>query len=103
LDLWKNSRLADVQSFASWAISSLPVIDRELKPLPEPDADSIKFIKGQFLLDKDLSKPAALVIGFYWKKPWSDEELAQKVEKTETKLWGWKRNKARILEALGAR
>jgi hypothetical protein len=73
LDLWKNSRLPDVQRAARWAISSLPVIDRELKSLPEPDAKSIKFIKKQY---KKKNSEAAFVIGFYWKKPWTDEELA---------------------------
>jgi len=103
LDLWKNSRLPYVQGKASWAISSLPIIDRELKPLPEPDAESIKFIKKQFLLDEDHRKQAALVTGFYWKKPWTDEELAEKVKMTHVPSLEWERNKARILEALGAR
>jgi hypothetical protein len=95
-DLWKNSRLPDVQYMASWSILSLPIMDRELKPLPEADADSLKFIK------ENVGDEAALVMGYYWKKPWTDEELAEKVEKTKTEFIGWKRTKARILEVLGA-
>lgn len=58
------------------------MIDRELKPLPEPEQDMIAFIKEQSLLEKseretDAKIAASLIIGFYWKKPWSDEELAQ--------------------------
>lgn len=100
LELWKNSPLPDVQYMASWAISSLPVMDRELKPLPEPDPDSINFIKAQSLLSERFRKSAALVIGFYWRKPWTDKELAKKVEGVEIPFSGWERNKEFILEAL---
>jgi len=100
LEIWKNSPLPDVQKAASMAISELPLIDRGLNPLPEPDSDSINFIKNQFLLDERYREPASLVIGFYWKKPWPDEELAKKIEDVETGMPGWHRNKEFILKAL---
>jgi hypothetical protein len=89
LEIWRESQLYDVQRQAAWAISSLPIIDRELKPLPEPDLDLIDFIKQQGLLmagkedikerAAEVKRSAARVIGFYWKMPWTDEELAQLV------------------------
>jgi len=86
LEIWRESQLYDVQRQAAWAISSLPIIDRELKPLPEPDPDLIDFIKqqgslmsgtGDIKTSAEFKRSAALVIGFYWKTPWTDEELAQ--------------------------
>ena len=82
LKIWRASQSPDIHHVASWAISSLPIIDRESKPLPEPDTDLIDFIKKQFSLEEDKlgvpkKKKAALVTGFYWKAPWTDEELAQ--------------------------
>jgi hypothetical protein len=84
LKIWSESQLPDIQHTAAWAISSLPIIDRESKPLPEPDPDMIDFIKKQFSLDEGdyrvyAKKGASLVMGFYWKAPWTDEELTQLV------------------------
>jgi hypothetical protein len=68
---------------------ALPIIDRELKPLPEPDPNMLDFIKQQYSLrggKEDINestakfkRSAALFIWFYWKMPWTDEELAQLV------------------------
>ena len=82
LKIWRKSQLPDVQHVSSWAISDLPLIDRESKPLLEPDPDLIDFIKKQFSPEGDelkvpAKKRASLVMGFYWKAPWTDEELAQ--------------------------
>jgi hypothetical protein len=88
LEIWRESQLYDVQRQAAWAIRALPIIDRELKPLPEPDPDMVDFIKQQYSLmsgkedikdSAEIKRSAALVIGFYWKTPWTDEELAQLV------------------------
>ncbi len=100
LDLWKNSQLFDVQYMASLTISTLSLIDRRQKPLPEPDPDSINFIREQSLLNKRYKKFASLVIAFYWKKPWTDEELAEKFKDVTTGLMRCERNKEFILEAL---
>jgi hypothetical protein len=81
LEIWRESQLYDVKHQAAWAISSFPIINRELKPLPEPDPNLIDFIKQQYSLKGEkgdiVKRHAALVIGFYWKTPWADEELAQ--------------------------
>jgi hypothetical protein len=89
LEIWRESQLYNVQRQAAWAIMALPIIDRELKPLPEPDPDMVDFIKHQYSLmggkednkerAAEFKRSAALVIGFYWKTPWTDEELAQLV------------------------
>ncbi len=87
LEIWRNSQLADIQEAASWAISSLPIIDRVTKSLPEPNQDLIDFVKQESLpKDEDKSSNkyerkllASLVIGYYLKTPWTDEELAQLV------------------------
>ncbi|NIN22574.1 MAG: hypothetical protein GTO66_30755 [Candidatus Aminicenantes bacterium] len=85
---------------ASLTISTLSLIERNQKPLPEPDPDSINFIKEQFLLDGSFKKFASLVIAFYWKKPWTDEDLAEKFKNIRTGLMRCERNKSLILKAL---
>ena len=87
LEIWRTSQLTDIQEAASWAISSLPMMDSRIKPLPEPSQALIDFIKQQSLpKDEDKSNAryqrrilASFVIGFYLKTPWTDEELAQLV------------------------
>lgn len=96
LEIWRWSQLPDIQYTASWAIESLPIIDRDLNPLPKPNPELIKFIKEQYSLDDDkwtnrTKILASLVIAFYWRTPWTDEELAEFVasrvqERTETRL-----------------
>ena len=86
---------------ASWALSDLPIIDRELKPLPKPYLTSINFTKEQYSANIPPRKEAALVIGFYWKKPWTDKELAKKVKNvSRRKHEVWQKNRSLILKAL---
>jgi hypothetical protein len=111
LEIWRESPLYDVQRQAAWAIKEFPIIDRELKPLPEPDPDFIDFIKqpGSLMGEKDecakFKRHAALVIGFYWKTPWTDEELAQLVASEYDRLNKYDRldrqNLTPLLKALG--
>lgn len=82
LYIWRKSQVSDVQRMAAWAISHAPIIDRDLKPLPEPDPGLIEFIKKHSSLDEEslegrIKIVASLVIGFYCKTPWSDKELAR--------------------------
>ena len=85
-EIWIKSQVEDIQYVASWAITTLPLIDRELKPIPEPNQSKIDFIRQQFELRKltpsmENSKKsfASLLMAFYWKTPWNDEELAKRV------------------------
>ena len=78
-EIWSESEASDIQYVASWAIKDMSLIDRELKPLPEPNQDQIDFIKKQFKSKEMKQSSASLKIAFYWKKPWNDEELAKMV------------------------
>lgn len=83
-EIWRRSQVEDIQYVASWAITALPLIDRELKPIPEPNQTEIDFIRQQFEL-RGLSPSmknwpnsfASLLMAFYWKTPWNDEEIAK--------------------------
>lgn len=84
LSLWKESNNPEVQYVAAWALSALPIIDRNLKPLPAPDYQVVEFVKGHFSLDDGIrwniaKRKTSLIAGFYWGVPWTDEELAEMV------------------------
>ncbi len=88
----------------AWAISSLQIIERKLCLFPKHDQELAGFIKEWFSMEEGSSqehyrKEASLVIGFYLRSPWTDEELAELVA-NEVKNSRWK-NGIRILEALG--
>ena len=95
---------------AAWAISDLPIIDRELNPFPKPDQELIEFIKEWFSMKEGpfkekIRKRASLIIGFYLKKPWTDKELAGLVAKEvkRGRIFGEeeRENGILILKALG--
>lgn len=77
--LWRESQLPDIRRAAAWAISTLPVLDRALAPLPVADVGLAKFIGEQYLLNEFMFPQASLVVGFYCKAPWTDEQLAELV------------------------
>jgi hypothetical protein len=74
LELWKSSTLPIVKDVVCEVILTLPIFNRKLKPLPEPNSDDLNFIKEQFL-KKGHPRQAALIFGFYWCKPWRDDKL----------------------------
>lgn len=83
-EIWRKSQVEDIQYVASWAITTLPLIDRELKPIPEPNQSKIDFIRQQFELcelphsiENWKKSFASLLMAFYLKTPWNDEELAK--------------------------
>lgn len=108
LTIWRESSQPEIQRQAAWAISDLPIIDRELSPFPEPNQELIEFIQEWFSkeegsFEERFRKRASLVIGFYLKKPWGDEGLAELVAK-ENKRKGSPReweNGILMLKALG--
>jgi hypothetical protein len=82
LTIWRESTQTEIQRQAAWAISNLPIIDRELNPLQKPDQKIIEFIKKWYSIkegpfEEKFRKRASLVIGFYLEKPWTDEDLAK--------------------------
>ena len=107
-DIWRTSQIKDIQYVSSWAITMLPLIDRESKPIPEPNQSKIDFIKQQFeLLDLTFSSEnlkktfASLLMAFYWKTPWNDEELAKLVTYDLYTRYGRESKIEDFLHALG--
>ena len=105
LEIWRNSSLLSIQRQSAWAIAHSPVFDRSIKLLPEPDADVIQFLKEQAGIEVDGGGPrsrfkrrAAWLLAFYWRKPWTDEELANLIEATETERDNWR---DKLLSCLG--
>jgi hypothetical protein len=89
VDIWKGSSLYEVQRVSTWAISSLPIMDRELKPLGQPDSDLIKFIKAassspEKTRNYEFYVPASLIVAFYYKSPWTDAEIANEAVKVQS-------------------
>jgi hypothetical protein len=85
LEIWKDSTLEEVQYVAYWAISALPLMNRDACRIMEPTIQLIDFLKTQFHSSEKIRSPAVkklscLIIGFYWKTPWNDKELAELVE-----------------------
>jgi hypothetical protein len=80
LDLWQHSQDDEVRWVASWALGSLPLVQRKGNPLAR--SEGIENFLGRALTVKDDEKPkarhrraAALVAGYYIQTPWSDSEL----------------------------
>jgi len=107
LTILRESTKHDLQYVASWAISDLPIIDRKLNPFPKPDQELIETIEGWCSKKEhrshDRTRDASIIIGFYLKKPWTDEELAkivsEVVKREAPRRWS---NGRRILEVLGS-
>ena len=121
LTIWRESTVPELRRQATWAISDLPIIDRELNPFPKTDQKLIEFIENWGSIKKALSKgeynrkesriararrivefsnKASLIIGFYLKKPWTDEVLAKLVAEILEGKSQW-RNGTLLLKELG--
>lgn len=84
-EIWRDSKVEEVQYLAYWAISRLPLMNRDACKLLEPNIQSMDFIKKQFRSRKknrrnEMKKLACLVMGYYWKTPWDDKEIAELIE-----------------------
>jgi len=91
LEIWRVSKSQEIQFVASWAISSLPIIDDDIKSIFDKDSQLIKFLKTQSSIKSDShvdskKRHAAIVIGYYLGEPWSKKELVGLIEKEF--LWG---------------
>lgn len=100
LELWKDSPLYDVRSVASRAIAGLPLIERDLTSLREPDTMLLTLIYCKLSSKNFDSMIAAIIIAFYWGKPWNNEELIKKVIEIPKDIL-WKRNRLLLLKAFG--
>lgn len=79
-EIWKTSSISDVRYIASWAISSLPIVTRNKRPLGDYDAGLIGFVKEQLSkLDdlRDNSKLSPLILAYYMMEPFNDKELSE--------------------------
>lgn len=101
LELWRFPTEADVQRLATWSIAMSPLLDRERTPLPVPDASLSEWFLGQYDCESAQGIPvwrgAALTLAYYWKQPWSDDEIARRIP-TVSMNAAWQR---RMLQALG--
>nr|WP_292391151.1 NACHT domain-containing protein [Methanosarcina sp. UBA5] len=84
-EIWRDSKVEEVQYLAYWAIARLPLMNRDAYKLLEPNIQSINFIKKQFRSRQknrriEMKKLACLVMGFYWKTPWDDKEIDELIE-----------------------
>jgi hypothetical protein len=85
--LWRNTaRGRSLRDWAAWALSELPLLSREMRPLGAPTPDTDRFLRSEvrqlrrntlFRLDRG---PAALVAGYYLGSPWSDEEIMNQID-----------------------
>jgi hypothetical protein len=105
VELWKKSSIDGVHRQSAWVISALPIIDRDLDILGQPDIDLIQHIKAIPSRSKiELNRfdpPASLIISYYYKLQ-TDEELANKAMETSSQYeYLDEPYLHRILEALG--
>ena len=81
--MWIHSEIPDVRFVAAWALSRLPLVNRELMPLGEGDDDTVSALQQIDFQAKPVApghdRCAACVVGYYLQKPWSEKkELLEK-------------------------
>ena len=106
MDIWRTSELPEVQRASAWAISSIPIIDRDLNPFGQLGGDLIEFIKPLGSLDKkevrnEYDFAASVIVAFDCKSPWSDNELVSMAAKTQKEAGPWIPRYEELLKALG--
>lgn len=78
--LWRQGSDKEIRSMAGWALCSQPLLPPSVRDwsasFPRSDLDSL--FQGYDELKGRNGKPAALVVGWYLRAPWSDQELAQR-------------------------
>ncbi len=81
-DLWKNSSNIEVKDKTLWAIGTSQIINRGLNPLPVPDESDLEFIanyRHATPRENSFVELPLLTIAFYWKKPYSNGKIANKL------------------------
>jgi hypothetical protein len=86
LQLWRTGKSYELGRFSAWAISSQPLLDRDaLKKEPWDRAiDAFLGATADKSGDDYVERMAALVLAWYRRAPWNDEDLAAEFDKIET-------------------
>ena len=101
IEVWRGSEIGEVRRMAAWAIVELPVWDREEGLGVEVDEELVEFIRKSETAKRrwgDCHGAGALVLGYYAKRPWTDEELAERIAgENQSSL----RSRSELLAGLG--
>ena len=103
-ELWYGSQDHEVRRMAAWAFSALPILDRGSVTLPQPDEALISWLIERSNAESvhSASYYAPLVLAYYWRRPWSDREIGERVAVvSETPHTSVTNSGLRLLNALG--
>lgn len=106
VSLWEEHETQEIAYFASWALNSLPIIDRAIYQRPIIKDDLSDFIEEQYSIDYEQNleessdvtiklknrKQASIVLGFYLRSPWNARKISTIIKKDyyeEEKLHRW--------------
>ena len=94
--LWRDADSSEVRRLAAWAFAEQPLLSRDAFP-PDTWGDCDAWLEE--CASDDYQGPAALVLAWYRRRPWSDAEL---VTKLREKKHGWQGpTRDDLLAALG--
>jgi hypothetical protein len=89
LESWRRWAIPELRFVAAWALASLPLVDRNSGLLEDQSGEVAEFITSCLALPPgnsyqeqmwaDMERRAAVVISFYLRKPWSDQQLIEKI------------------------
>ncbi|HEY0390755.1 MAG TPA: NACHT domain-containing protein [Solirubrobacterales bacterium] len=85
LGQWLGAGSDDEQRQAAWAFSTMPEVERAEMPLGEGSPELCEFIEEQVKDEapddgRDDRRPAAIILAFYLRKPWTDAQIAELAE-----------------------
>jgi hypothetical protein len=88
VDIWKSSEIPELQYVAAWSISDLPFKDRDAIRL-DASAELVELVQSsvnspEAPLWARAKKKAALILAYYMKAPWTDEQLTEKIRETDS-------------------
>ncbi len=78
--VWRKAKNSHTRRDVAWAITRLPIMDRDTAPVRGQSKSGVAFLKQQPIPRMDdhgnrMMSTAARIIGFYWGTPWSDDEI----------------------------